>query len=447
MKEVLRIHGVDAAPAADGMAPRPRVVVIGVGFAGLKAVRELRREPVDILLIDRNNFHTFQPLLYQVATSGLQPGDIVQPARHILRGQGNVDFRLATVEGIDFNERLVFVDDGAPIPYDYLILGTGLTTAYFGVEGAEEHGFPLKSTADAIRLRSHILRCFEEANEHTDRVEEGLLTFVIVGGGATGVEMAGALHELFSKVLRKDFPGLDVDRARIVLVEMGGHLMSAYKGRLRDYTLTQLRKRGVGVLLEEAVVKATSEGVHLKSGEVIPAKTLIWAAGVRATSMADKLEVEQTSGGRIVVNDTLQLREHTEVFVVGDLVGTTDEQGQLYPQVAQVAIQQGKHAAKTIIRQRSGLDAESFTYNDLGMMATIGRHAAILERPSGFSLTGWSAWLGWLFIHIIALIGFRNRLSVLLNWAYNYVTWDRGPRLILEVGAKDGGQQTADGGL
>ena len=418
MKEVLRIHGVDAAPAADGMAPRPRVIVIGVGFAGLKAVRELRREPVDILLIDRNNFHTFQPLLYQVATSGLQPGDIVQPARHILRGQGNVDFRLATVEGIDFNERLVFVDDGAPIPYDYLILGTGVTTAYFGVEGAKQYGFPLKSTADAIRLRSHILRCFEEANEYTDRVEEGLLTFVIVGGGATGVEMAGALHELFSKVLRMDFPGLDVDRARIVLVEMGDHLMSAYKGRLRTYTLDQLRKRGVELLLEEAVVRVESDGVRLKSGENIPAK-----------------------------NDSLQLQGHPEVFVTGDLAGATDEQGQLYPQVAQVAIQQGKHAAKTIIRQRSGLDAEPFTYNDLGMMATIGRHAAILERPSGFSLTGWLAWLGWLFIHIIALIGFRNRLSVLLNWAYNYVTWDRGPRLILEVGAEDGRQQTADGGL
>ena len=421
MKEVLRIHGVDAAPAADGMAPRPRVIVIGVGFAGLKAVRELRREPVDILLIDRNNFHTFQPLLYQVATSGLQPGDIVQPARHILRGQGNVDFRLATVEGIDFNERLVFVDDGAPIPYDYLILGTGVTTAYFGVEGAKQYGFPLKSTADAIRLRSHILRCFEEANEYTDRVEEGLLTFVIVGGGATGVEMAGALHELFSKVLRMDFPGLDVDRARIVLVEMGDHLMSAYKGRLRTYTLDQLRKRGVELLLEEAVVRVESDGVRLKSGENIPAK--------------------------IVVDDSLQLHDHPEVFVTGDLAGATDEQGQLYPQVAQVAIQQGKHAAKTIIRQRSGLDAEPFTYNDLGMMATIGRHAAILERPSGFSLTGWLAWLGWLFIHIIALIGFRNRLSVLLNWAYNYVTWDRGPRLILEVGAEDGRQQTADGGL
>ena len=448
MTEVLRIHGVDAAPAADGMAPRPRVVVIGVGFAGLNAVRELRREPVDILLIDRNNFHTFQPLLYQVATSGLQPGDIVQPARHILRGQGNVDFRLATVEGIDFNERLVFVDDGAPIPYDYLILGTGLTTAYFGVEGAEEHGFPLKSTADAIRLRSHILSCFEEANEHTDRVEEGLLTFVIVGGGATGVEMAGALHELFSKVLRKDFPGLDVDRARIVLVEMGDHLMSAYKGKLRTYTLDQLQKRGIEVLLEEAVIEVNSDKVYLKSGESVLAKTLIWAAGVRATSLAEKLRLEQTRGGRIVVNDALQLQDHPEVFVTGDLAGATDEQGRPYPQVAQVAIQQGKHAAKTIIRRRSGLEADPFAYKDLGMMATIGRHAAILERPSGFSLTGWFAWLGWLFIHIIALIGFRNRLSVLLNWAYNYVTWDRGPRLILDTWAEagqDGGLRSEDG--
>jgi len=448
MTEVLRIHGVDAAPAADGMVPRPRVVVIGVGFAGLNAVRELRREPVDILLIDRNNFHTFQPLLYQVATSGLQPGDIVQPARHILRGQANVDFRLAAVKGIDFGQRLVFVDDGAPIPYDYLILGTGVTTAYFGVEGAEEHGFPLKSTADAIRLRSHILRCFEEANEYTDRVEKGLLTFVIVGGGATGVEMAGALHELFSKVLRKDFPGLDVDRARIVMVEMGDHLMSAYKGKLRTYTMDQLQKRGVEVLLEEAVIEVNSDKVYLKSGENILAKTLIWAAGVRATSLAEKLQLEQTRGGRIVVNDSLQLQGHPEVFVTGDLAGATDKQGRPYQQVAQVAIQQGKHAAKTIIRQRSGLEAEPFAYKDLGMMATIGRHAAILERPSGFSLTGWFAWLGWLFIHIIALIGFRNRLSVLLNWAYNYVTWDRGPRLILDTWAEagqDGGLRSEDG--
>lgn len=444
MTEVPRIHGVDAAPAADGMAPRPRVVVVGVGFAGLNAVRELRREPVDILLIDRNNFHTFQPLLYQVATSGLQPGDIVQPARHILHGQSNVDFRHTSVEGLDLDARLVFVDDGTPIPFDYLILGTGVTTAYFGVEGAEEYGFPLKSATDAIRLRSHILRRFEEANEHTDRIEDGLLTFVIVGGGATGVEMAGALHELTNEVLRKDFPGLDVDRARIVLVEMGSSVMNAYKGKLRDYTLNQLRKRSVEVRLGESVVGVTSEGVQLTSGEFIAARTLIWAAGVRAAPLADVIGVEQTHGGRIVVSETLQPAGYPELFVAGDLAGATDDQGELFPQVAQVAIQQGKLAARNIIRMRHGLDPEPFRYKDLGTMATIGRHAAILELPSGFSLTGWPAWLGWLFIHLIALIGFRNRVSVLFNWFYSYLTWDRGPRLILDAEEKDGRQQLDD---
>ncbi len=442
MTDVPRIHGVDAAPAADGMAPRPRVVVIGVGFAGLNAVRELRREPVDILLIDKNNFHTFQPLLYQVATSGLQPGDITQPARHILHGQSNVDFRHSTVNGADLASQLVFVDDGPPIPYDYLIVGTGVSTAYFGVEGAEEHGFPLKSASDAVRLRNHILRCFEEANEHTDRIEEGLLTFVIVGGGATGVEMAGSLYELTNEVLRKDFRGLDMNRVRIVLVEMGTNLMTAYQQRLRDYTLAQLRKRGVEVMLEATVASVTSNSVVLKSGEVILAQTLIWAAGVRATSLADTLGVMQTRTGRIATNDTLQIPDHPEVFVTGDLAGATDDQGELYPQVAQVAIQQGKRAAQNIIRLRSGLQPEAFRYKDLGTMATIGRHAAILERPNGFSLTGWLAWMGWLFIHLIALIGFRNRFSVLFNWFYSYLTWDRGPRLILEVGKESSVRKT-----
>lgn len=434
MTEVPRIHGVDAAHAADGMAPRPRVVVIGVGFAGLNAVRELRREPVDILLIDQNNFHTFQPLLYQVATAGLQPGDITQPARHILHGQSNVDFRHATVESVDLAAKLVFVDDGPPIPFDYLIVGAGATTAYFGVEGAAEHGFPLKSAVNAVTLRNHILRCFEEANEHTNRIEEGLLTFVIVGGGATGVEMAGSLYELTNEVLRKDFRGLDIDRVRIVLVEMGADLMTAFKQDLRDYTLAQLRKRGVEVMLEETVGQVTSTGVVLKSGETILTQTLIWAAGVRAPNLAERLGIEQTRGGRILVDEYLRPPGYPDVFVVGDLAGATDDQGEIYPQVAQVAIQQGKQAARNIVRARSGLDPDPFSYKDLGTMATIGRHAAILERPSGFSLKGRLAWMGWLFIHLIALIGFRNRFSVLFNWFYSYLTWDRGPRLILEVG-------------
>lgn len=436
MTDVLRIHGVDAAAAADGMAPRPRVLVVGVGFAGLNAVRELRKEAVDILLIDRNNFHTFQPLLYQVATSGLQPGDIVQPARHILHKQKNVDFRHASVEHIDFNEKLVVVDDGAPIPYDYLILGTGLTTAFFGVEGAEEYGFPLKSVQDAVRLRAHVLRCFEEANEHTDRVDDGLLTFAVVGGGATGVEMVGALKELVDEVLKKDFPGLDLDRVRVVLVERQNSIMTSYSEKLQRYTIDELRSRGVEVMLETSVAKVLSSGVELDGGDFLKAHTLIWAAGVRTTSMADKLGLEQSSGGRIVTNDALQANGHPEAFVVGDLSGATDDNGQHYPQVAQVAIQQGQRAAQNIIRLQRGLEPESFAYNDLGNMATIGRHAAILERPSGFSLTGGLAWLGWLFIHLISLIGFRNRLSVLVNWIYSYFTWDRGPRLILEVDNK-----------
>ncbi|MDX1439864.1 MAG: NAD(P)/FAD-dependent oxidoreductase, partial [Rubricoccaceae bacterium] len=427
MTEVPRIHGVDGVPASDGMSPRPRVVVIGAGFAGLNAIRALRKESVDILLIDRNNFHTFQPLLYQVATSGLQPGDIVQPVRHILHGQKNVEFRHATVESIDFDQKLVHVNDGGPIPYDYLIIGAGLSTTYFGVPGAEEYGFPLKSTQDAIRLRSHILRCFEKANETTDEIEEGLLTFVIVGGGATGVEMAGALHELFDNVLSKDYPGIDVDRAHIVLVEMGDSLMNVYKEKLRTYTLDQLQKRGVEVLLEEAVTRVDASHVELKSGTAIAARTLIWAAGVRAISLADILGVEQSQGGRIVVNDSLQLPDRPEVFVTGDLAGATDEYGELYPQMAQVAIQQGRHAAGTITRMERNLNPNTFHYKDPGMMATIGRHAAIFERPSGFTMKGWLAWLGWLFVHLISLIGFRNRLAVLMNWAYSYVTWDRGP--------------------
>lgn len=433
MAEIPRMHGVDGAPSADGLLPRPRVVVVGAGFGGLNAIRALRKEPVDILLIDKNNFHTFQPLLYQVATSGLQPGDIVQAARHILHGQTNVDFRHAEVEGVDLEERVVHVNDGAPIPYDYLILATGLTTAFFSVPGAEEYGFPLKSAAEAIKLREHILSCFEQANENTDEVAEGLLTFVIVGGGATGVEMAGALQELFQNVLKRDFPGLDVDRARVLLVEMADSLMTAYTNELQNYTLEELKRRGIEVLLEEAVVEVATNGVHLKSGTSIPAQTLIWAAGVQATSLADVLGLEQIRGGRIVVNDALQPPSRPELFVIGDLAGATDNQGELYPQVAQVAIQQGKHAADTIIRQERGLEPTEFEYKDPGMMATIGRHAAIVELPSGFTMKGWLAWFGWLFIHLIALIGFRNRLSVLLNWAYNYVTWDRGPRLILHA--------------
>lgn len=427
------IRSVDGAPAADGMAPRPRVVVIGTGFGGMEAVRGLRREPVDVTLIDRNNYHKFQPLLYQVATAGLMTGHITQSVRHIFRKQANASVRMATVVGVDFGERVVRVAEGPDVPYDRLVLAAGASTAFFGVEGAREHGFPLKNVADAMELRAHLLRCFEAADENPARIDGGMLTMVVVGGGATGVETAGALTELFRMVLAKDFPALDVDRARVILVEMSDGLMQGYKPELQQYTKRALEERGVEVRLETAVERVAPDAVHLASGEVIPTHTTVWAAGVRANPLADALGVEQTQAGRVVVDEALRLPDHPEVFVIGDMAGARDAQGDLYPQVAQVAIQQGEHVAATLRREAAGLEPEPFEYSDLGQMATIGRNAAILQMPSGFSLTGFLAWMGWLLIHVVKLVGFRNQVGVLLSWVYNYFTYDRGPRLIVDV--------------
>ncbi len=428
---VPHIHSVDAARAADGLKPRPRVVVVGTGHAGLEAVRALDGADLDVLLVDRNNYHKFQPLLYQVGTAGLQPGNITQSARHIFHGQENFDFRMAKVVGVNFEARQLEVEPGPPVWYDYLILAAGASTAYFGVEGAREYGFPLKNVPDAINLRSHIIGQFEAANRNPALIEDGALTFGIVGGGATGVETAGALVELFDRVLERDFPGLDVHRARVVLIEMGDHLMSAYKPDLQDYTKRTLEKRGVEVWLNTSVERVTPRAVHLKGGDVLKTQTLIWAAGVRANPLADELGVEQTRGGRVVVDEHLNIAGHPEVFVAGDMAGAKSETGELYPQVAQVAIQQGIHAAETMERVERGLEPQPFRYHDLGMMATIGRNAGIVQFPNGAGLKGWLAWLAWAGLHVVKLAGFRNQVSVFLNWTYNYLTYDRGPRLIL----------------
>ena len=428
---VPHIRSVDAARAADGLQPRPRVVVVGTGHAGLEAVRALDGADLDVLLVDRNNYHKFQPLLYQVGTAGLGPGDITQSARHLFHGQKNFDFRMAKVVGVDFEAKELQVEPGPAIWYDYLILAAGASTDYFGVEGAREYGFPLKNVPDAINLRSHIIGQFEAANRNPALLEDGALTFTVVGGGATGVETAGALVELFDRVLERDFPGLDVHRARVVLIEMSDHLMSAYKPDLQAYTKRTLEKRGVEVRLNTPVERVTPRAVHLEGGETIATQTLIWAAGVRANPLADELGVEQTKGKRVVVDEHLNIARHAEVFVVGDMSAATSETGELYPQVAQVAIQQGKHAAHAIRRTERGLDPQPFRYTDLGMMATIGRNAAIVRFPNGCGLKGWPAWAAWAGLHVVKLAGFRNRLSVLLNWTYNYFTFDRGPRLVL----------------
>lgn len=414
--------------AADGH--RPRVVVVGTGHGGMEAVKALKREAVDILLVDRNNYHKFQPLLYQVATAGLDSNDITQPARHLYHKQTNVDFRLGTVTAVDLERQRLEVEPGPPVEYDYLILAPGASTAYYGVEGAQLFGFPLKNVPDAIALRSHVLRQFETANRDAATIARGALTFVVVGGGATGVETAGALTELFG-VLDKDFPALDASQARVILLDGGDALMQAYAPTLQAYTKRALERRGVEVRLGSQVEQVEASGVRLSTGEEIDAWTTIWAAGVRANPLIGTLGTEQVGGGRAVVDESLRVPGTSGVFVVGDAAGASDPEGELYPQVAQVAIQQGQHAADEIERAIRGLEPRPFRYTDLGMMATIGRNAAILELPSGFTMKGYFAWLGWAALHVIKLAGFRNQLSVLLNWAYSYFTYDRGPRLIL----------------
>ena len=386
---------------------------------------------MDVLLVDRNNYHKFQPLLYQVATAGLDVDDITQPIRHIVRGQANADVRLGLVVGADLDGRTLRLDDGAEIPYDTLVLAPGASTAYYGVEGAFEHAFPLKNVTDAVALRSHVLTQFERAALDPERVGEGALTIAVVGGGPTGVETAGAMREL-AAVLAKDFPTLDADRFRVVLVDGADLPLAGYADDLRQYTREGLKDLGAEVRFGTNVARVTPRGVELESGERIAAETVVWAAGVRANPLADVLGVEQTKGGRIVVDETLRVPGHEAVFVIGDAAGATDPDGDLYPGVAQVAIQQGRHAARLIAARAKGEAADApFAYRDLGQMATIGRSKAVLQTPAGLKLTGFLAWAGWLLVHLVKLVGFRNRLSVFTSWLYNYLTYDRGPRIIL----------------
>ena len=410
---------------------RPRVVVVGAGHGGLECVRALRSAAVDVLLVDRNNYHKFQPLLYQVATAGLDVSDITQPIRHVVRGQRNAEVRLGLVTGADLEARTLALDTGETVPYDALVLAPGASTAFYGVEGAFEHAYPMKNVADAIALRSHVLGRFEAAARDPEAVGRGALTVVVVGGGPTGVEMTGALRELVH-VLAGDFPTVPVDRARVVLVDGDALPLSGYAPELRQYTRRTLEGKGAETRFGVNVERVEQDGVVLEDGTRIEAQTVVWAAGVRANPLADALGLEQTRGGRIVVDETLRVPGHEAVFVVGDAAGARDEDGELYPQVAQVAIQQGRHAARLVEATDSGADASApFRYKDLGQMATIGRSAAVLQTPGGLTMTGFLAWMGWLVVHLVHLVGFRNRVSVFVNWTYNYLTYDRGPRIIL----------------
>jgi NADH dehydrogenase len=413
----------------------PHVVVVGAGFAGLQAVKALAKTkpPVRVTLLEQHNYHLFQPLLYQLATGLVQPADIAHPVRGIVRRYRRTSVRMATVSGVDLDAKQVLTEEGGAFGYDYLILAAGATTATFGIPGVEEHSFPLKTMPDALRLRAHLLRQFELAENDPAEIDEGALTVVVVGGGPTGVEMAGALHELFKHVLVHDFPDLDINQARVVLLEAMDHLLAPFHPSSRQHALETLNRRGVEVRLNSAMERATPDEVVLKDGTVIPTRTLIWGAGVRAHPLADVLGLEQTRGGRILVDDDLSVPGRPEVFVVGDLAGAADGKGGLLPQVAQPAIQEARHAALQIQHTLDGTPREGFAYKDKGIMATIGRNAAVTELPSGARFKGPLAWYMWLVLHLAYIIGFRSRVAVLVNWIWSYFTYDRHARIIVSV--------------
>jgi NADH dehydrogenase len=404
--------------------------------------RHLKRADVEVTVVDRNNFHTFLPLLYQVATAGLNAADVAYAVRGIVRGLPGVRFRQATVTGVDWDGGAVLLEGGAPLPFDHLVVAAGATADFFGIDGAAQHSLPLYTLGDAAALRNHVLAQFEAADAETSvrhgggmsvrhgggprLVDDGALTFVVVGGGPTGVEVAGALAELFAVVLRRDFPALDVGRARVVLLEAVDDLLVPFRPKSRRDARRALEARGVEVRTGTAVARIEATRVHLASGETIDAHTLVWAAGVRANPLAEVLGVETGRGGRIVVGPDLRIVGKDHAFAIGDIAAVDDGRGGLLPGVAQVAIQGGAHVA----RQIAGGPRLPFRYRDKGTMATIGRRAAVADLPLGIRLTGTIGWVGWLALHLLQLMGFRNRLSVLLNWTWSYFTWDRGPRLI-----------------
>ncbi|HEV8381695.1 MAG TPA: NAD(P)/FAD-dependent oxidoreductase, partial [Gemmatimonadales bacterium] len=398
------------------------------GFGGLRAARALRRAPVQVVLVDRNNYHLFQPLLYQVATAGLEPEEIAKPARAILRGQKNFDFRMVHVTRVDFAAKRLETSAG-PIGYDFLVLAPGGETNFFDLESMQRHGLGLKDIPDAIAIRNHVLTCFEQAMLEPDAEKRRrLLTFIVVGGGPTGVEMAGALSELIRLVLVKDYPRLNIKDVRILLLEATDTLLAAMPERLREAAVKTLWRKWIDVRFGAQVADYDGTQIRLKSGEIIPAQTVIWAAGVRASPLNATLGVPPGRQGRIPVEPTLQLAGHPEVFIIGD-AAYREENGEPLPMVAPVAIQMGQSVARNIARQLRGQPLEPFRYRDQGTLATIGRNAAV-ANVYGLKLSGFPAWVMWLVIHIIQLIGFRNKLFVLINWAWDYFFYERAARLI-----------------
>ena len=410
---------------------RPRVVIAGAGFGGLTCARALKHAPVDVLIVDRNNYHLFTPLLYQVASALLDPGEIARPVRQLIRPLGNADFRQASITGVDFDSRLL-ITDHEPIHYDYLVLATGAQSDYFGNQLIAQHAMGLKELDEGLAIRNRILSQFE-ASRWTDDPEQRhmLLSFVVVGGGPTGVEMAGAISELIRLVLRKDYRDLDTNEVRVVLIEAAPYVLAAFVPSLREAARKSLGRKGIEVRLNTKVEAVTDHSVRIAGGEEIPAATVIWTAGVRASDVGRATGVPLERQSRIVVDDTLQVPGHPVVFVIGDLAGAKDGDERL-PMLIPVAMQAGKHVATTITDMVNNGGARAFRYKDPGIMATIGRNSAVAQL-SWVHLSGFFGWVFWLVVHLYNVISFRSKLLVLVNWAWDYLLFDRPVRLIVRA--------------
>jgi NADH dehydrogenase len=409
----------------------PRVVIAGAGFGGLTCARALKHAPLDVLLVDRNNYHLFTPLLYQVASALLDPGEIARPVRELIRSLPNADFRQAEVTGVDLDRRALLTARG-PIPYDYLVLATGAQSEYFGNAALAEHTFGLKDLDDGLAMRNRILAQFELSPWMTDAAaRRAALTFVVIGGGPTGVEMAGALSELINLVLRKDFKDLDLSEVRVLLLEAAPYLLGTFVASLREAARKSLERKGVKVMLGAKVEAVTEDSVRLAGGEEIAAGTVIWTAGVSASAVGQAVGVKLVRQKRIGVNATLQVPGHPVVFVIGDLAGATSGDA-LLPMLIPVAMQEGKHVAATIAEMVRTGGAKAFRYKDPGIMATIGRNSAVTELR-GVRLSGFLGWMMWLVVHLVNVISFRSRILVLVNWAWDYVFYDRPIRLIVRA--------------
>jgi NADH dehydrogenase len=411
----------------------PHVVIIGGGFGGVAVAKGLADEDVRVTIIDQHNFHTFQPLLYQVATAGLEPADVAFPVRTIFGHAANVRFRHAFVRSVDQSRNLVTLGDGSVIDYDHLVIATGATAAFFGVPGASQFAMPLYTLSDARRLRNRLLSVLEEAEVRSERQGEAVdLTFVVVGGGPTGVETSGALSELIAIAIRRDGLRLDPARIRVVLVDMALRLLTSFAKSAGTYAKRRLETSGVEVQFGRSVVEIDEHSIRFDDGERIECAAVIWAAGVSAgDALPEDVVATSGPGGRVRVSPELRLLESANVWAVGDAAAMVLHGGEFCPQLAPVAIQSGRHCALQILHVTRGEPTTAFHYHDKGIMATIGRNAAVAELPHGVVVKGRIGWLAWLGLHLWYLVGFRNRLRVFINWTWRYFDWPSGPRLIV----------------